>query len=63
MASFSSKFLKKRFSPYQLQTVVDRASPFVAILDKPKQGGSSVGEGCILSGPKGNAYQLSLIHI
>lgn len=57
MASFSSKFLKKRFAPYELQTIVDRASPFVAALDKPQQGGSSVAEGVILSGPKGNSYQ------
>lgn len=55
MASFSSKFLKKRFAPYQLKTIVDRESPFVAALNQVQQGGSSVAEGCILSGPKGNA--------
>lgn len=59
MASFSSKFLKKRFAPYKLKTIVDRESPFVAALDKPMQGGSSVAEGCILSGPKGNSYQFN----
>jgi hypothetical protein len=57
VASFSSKFLKKRFSPYNLQTIVDRTSPFVAVLDKPTQGGSSVAEGVILSGPKGQSFQ------
>lgn len=59
MASFSTKFLKKRFSPYQLQSVADRASPFVALLDKPVQGGSSVAEAVILSGPKGNSFSLT----
>lgn len=57
MGTFENKFLKQQFAPYKLQTVVDRASPFVAILDKPKQGGKSVGEGVILSGPKGNSFQ------
>ncbi len=59
MGTFENKFLKQQFSPYKLQTVVDRASPFVAILDKPKQGGKSVGEGVILSGPKGNSFQFT----
>lgn len=59
MASFSSKFLKKRFSAYQLQTIVDRTSPFVGVIDKPTQGGSSVAEGCILSGPKGNSFNFN----
>ena len=58
MASFSTKFLKKRFSPYKLASVADRASPFVALLDKPVQGGSSVAEAVILSGPKGNSFNL-----
>src|SRR5262245_60753551 len=59
MASFSTRFLKKRFSPYQLQSIADRASPFVAMLAKPVQGGLSVAEAVILSGPKGNSYSLT----
>lgn len=59
MGSFSSKFLKKQFSPYKLQTIVDRKSKFVAILDKPTQGGNQVAEAVILSGPKGNSFNFN----
>ncbi len=60
MASFSTKFLKKRFSPAgKLMAVADRASDFFAVLDKPVQGGASVAEPLILSGPKGNSYSLT----
>lgn len=48
--------MKKRFSPFQLAIVTDRASPFVAVCDKPRQGGNSVAEACIFSGPKGNSF-------
>jgi hypothetical protein len=60
MASFSSKFLKKRFAaPGKLQGIGDRAAPFVAACDKPVQGGASVAEPVIISGPKGNSYSLT----
>ncbi len=60
MASFSSKFLKKRFSaPGKLQGIADRAAPFNAACDKPVQGGASVAEAVIISGPKGNSYSLT----
>lgn len=60
MASFSTKFLKKRFSAAgKLQAVADRASQFVAVCDKPVQGGASVAEPLIFSGPKGNSYSLT----
>src|SRR3954465_15992441 len=60
MASFSSKFLKKTFAaPGKLQGIADRASPFVAMLDKPVQGGASVAEAVIISGPKGNSFSLT----
>lgn len=59
MASFSSKFLKKRFSaPGVLAAIADRAAPFVAACDKPVQGGASVAEAVIISGIKGNSYLL-----
>jgi hypothetical protein len=60
MASFSSKFLKKRFvAAGEMKAVVDRASPFVAMLDKPVQGGASVAEPVVLSGPQGFSYSLT----
>ena len=60
MASFSSKFLKKRFAaPGKLNAIADRAAPFVAACDKPVQGGASVAEAVIISGPKGNSYSLT----
>lgn len=60
MASFSSKFLKKRFAaPGKLDAITDRAAPFVAACDKPVQGGASVAEAVIISGPKGNSYSLT----
>jgi hypothetical protein len=60
MASFSTKFLKKRFAaPGKLQAIGDRAAPFVAACDKPVQGGASVAEPVIISGPKGNSYSLT----
>jgi hypothetical protein len=60
MASFSSKFLKKRFAaPGKLNAITDRAAPFVAACDKPVQGGASVAEAVIISGPKGNSYSLT----
>lgn len=60
MASFSTKFLKKTFAaPGKLQGIADRASPFVGMLDKPVQGGASVAEALILSGPKGNSFSLT----
>lgn len=59
MASFSTKFLKKTFAPAgKLQGIADRESQFVASLDKPQQGGASVAEALILSGPKGNSFSL-----
>lgn len=60
MASFSTKFLKKRFAaPGKLQGIADRAAPFLAACDKPVQGGASVAEPVIISGPKGNSYSLT----
>jgi hypothetical protein len=60
MASFTSKFLKKRFIDAKgLEAVTDRASPFVAVLDKIQMGGASVAEPCILSGPQGDSYSLT----
>jgi hypothetical protein len=60
MASFSSKFLKKRFAaPGKLNAIGDRVAPFVAAIDKPVQGGASVAEAVIVSGPKGNSYSLT----
>ena len=60
MASFSSKFLKKRFAPPgKLTGIADRAAPFNAACDKPVQGGASVAEAVIISGPKGNSYSLT----
>lgn len=60
MASFSSKFLKKRFAPPgKLNAISDRAAPFSAACDKPVQGGASVAEAVIISGPKGNSYSLT----
>lgn len=60
MASFSSKFLKKRFAATGvLNAICDRAAPFVGICDKPVQGGASVAESVIISGPKGNSYSLT----
>lgn len=60
MASFTSKFLKKRFAaPGKLQAIGDRAAPFVAACDKPVQGGASVAEAVIISGIKGNSYSLT----
>jgi hypothetical protein len=60
MASFSSKFLKKRFAPPgKLQGIADRAAPFNAACDRPIQGGASVSEAVIISGPKGNSYSLT----
>ena len=60
MASFSSKFLKKRFSaPGKLDAITDRAAPLVAACDKPVQGGASVAEAVIISGPRGNSFSLT----
>jgi hypothetical protein len=60
MASFSSKFLKKRFAPAGvLNGITDRAAPLVAACDKPVQGGASVAEAVIISGPRGNSYSLT----
>ncbi len=59
MASFSSKFLKKRFAaPGVLNGITDRAAPLVAACDKPVQGGASVAEAVIISGPRGNSFSL-----
>lgn len=60
MASFQSKWLKKRFAaPGKLQAIGDRAAPFVALCDKPVQGGASVAEALIVSGIKGFSYSLT----
>jgi hypothetical protein len=60
VASFSSKFLKKRFvAAGELKAVADRTSQFVAMVDKPVQGGASVAEPVILSGPQGQSYSLT----
>ena len=60
MSSFSSKFLKKRFADAKgLQAVAERVSPLVGEIDKPTQGGASVAEPCILSGPQGFSYSLT----
>ncbi len=59
MASFSSKFLKKRFSKAKdLQAFVDRASPGFAMVDKTEQGGASVAEPVISDGPQGFSFDL-----
>src|SRR5690606_3994707 len=60
VASFTSKFLKKRFVDVKgLDSVVDRASPFVATLDKIEMAGASVAEPVILAGPQGHSYSLT----
>ena len=60
MASFENKFLKKRFTRVTtLQACAERASPLLAMLDKPVQGGASVAEPCVFSGPQGFSYSLS----
>lgn len=60
MGSFETKFLKKQFvNKKGLQPVAERASPFVALCDKPHRGGSSVAEPAIFSGPQGFSYSLT----
>lgn len=59
MGAFEDKLLKKRFvDGGELKAIVDRTSPFVAACDKPEQGGASVAEAVILSGPQGFSYSL-----
>lgn len=59
MASFTTKFLKKRFAkPKDLQAYADRVSPGLALFNKPEQGGASVAEPVISSGPQGFSYSL-----
>jgi hypothetical protein len=59
VASFETKFLKKRFTKVtSLQTVAERKSTLVKMIDKPTSGGSSVAEACIPSGPQGWSYSL-----
>jgi hypothetical protein len=53
--SFETKFLKKRFSPYELECMGDREAPCLSYFDKVKQGGKSVAEAVILKGPNGNS--------
>jgi hypothetical protein len=60
VASFEDKFLKKRYvDQKELNAIGDRVSPFVAVCDKPIQGGNAVGEPVILSGPQGFSYSLT----
>lgn len=55
MPSFETKFLKKRFSPYELECMGDREAPCLSYFDRVKQGGKSVAEAVILKGPNGNS--------
>lgn len=56
MASFETKWLKKRFidkSPKELTAIADRKNPWFAMANKPSYGGASVAEPIVLSGAKG----------
>lgn len=56
MASFETKWLKKRFvdkSPKELTAIADRKDPWFAMANKPSYGGASVAEPVVLSGAKG----------
>lgn len=56
MPSFENKWLKKRFvdkGPKELMGIAERQDQWVAMAEKPEQGGSSVAEPVKLSGPKG----------
>src|SRR5688572_5649199 len=60
MASFSSKFLKKRFAKAKdLEAFSDRKSPVLRLANKVIQGGSSVAEAVISDGPQGFSYSLT----
>lgn len=60
MASFTTKFLKKRFvKAGDLTPVAEQHSKAFKLIDKPTQGGASVAEACIFSGPQGFSYDLN----
>lgn len=59
MASFGSKFLKKRFAKAtDLEAFSDRKSPVLRLANKITQGGNSVAEAVISDGPQGFSYSL-----
>jgi hypothetical protein len=60
MGSFADKFLFLRYiKNSKLQSITERASPFLAKLEKPQRGGQAVVEPFIPSGPQGWSYDLS----
>lgn len=60
MASFTTKFLKKRFvKAGDLTPVAEQSSKSFQLINKPTQGGASVAEPCIFSGPQGFSYSLT----
>lgn len=60
MGSFADKFLFLRYiKNNKLQSITERASPFLAKLEKPQRGGQAVVEPFIPSGPQGWSYDLS----
>src|SRR5690349_7271859 len=60
VSAFINKFLKTQYvDPGKMQSVGDRAAPFVAACDKPIRAGEAIAEPVIISGPKGNSYSFT----
>jgi len=60
MANFVDRMLHRRYIEVTtLESVVDRASPLLAMIPKIQRGGDSVNEACRPAGPQGFSYDLT----